>query len=116
MVLTGERYDELQREVVSLLDSYGLYEYPLDIDRVLSSMRIKERSYSELPSDVTEQMRSLSRDATTVIDGRNGLIRPTILFDETVPVRRIRFSKAHEAAHIYLEHLCDDEPYETEAN
>lgn len=115
MYLKPSRYEELNREVVDLVETYGIDEYPLDVFVLAGKMGIVLRSYSSIPLAKRSAFKGVSRDAFTIAPGEYEVDTTFICYDQDVNKGRLKHSIAHEIAHIWLEHPSDEEPFETEA-
>lgn len=110
--------EAIEVEVVNMLqDHFGHVAYPVDIDFLISKMGIELLPYSEDHRDWKRHISlNASSDAFTLCtpDFEYASIRfNTEAYSET----RIKFSKAHELGHIYLEHLdVNDARAESEAD
>lgn len=115
MLLSPARYEELNKEVVDLLDTYGLTSYPLDVFALAGKMGIVLRSYSSIPLSKRKEFEDVSKDAFTIAKGEYEVDTTFICFNQNAARGRRNHSIAHEISHIWLEHPSSDEPYETEA-
>ena len=115
MYLKPSRYEELNREVADLLETYGADDYPLDVFSLAGKMGIVLRPYSSIPLAKRAAFIDVSKDAFTIAPGKYEVDTTFICFDQNVNKGRQRQSLAHEIAHIWLEHPSDEEPFETEA-
>lgn len=116
MMLSPERYEELNQEAVNLLEDYGFRSFPLDVSALAARMGIALRPYSSIPHAKRQAFLDVSKDAFTIAEGEYEADATYICFDSNVSKGRLRHSIAHEIAHIWLEHPSHMEPYETEAN
>lgn len=115
MYLNPARYEELNREVADLMETYGVDEYPLDVFALAGRMGIVLRSYSSVPRAKLSLLKDASKDAFTIAPCDYEVDTTFICYDQDANRGRLRQSIAHEIAHIWLEHPSDKEPYETEA-
>lgn len=115
MYLGSSRYEELNREVADLMETYGVDEYPLDVFALAGRMGIVLRSYSSIPLAKRVAFQDVSKDAFTIAPGEYEVDTTFICYNQDINKGRLMQSIAHEIAHIWLEHPSDEEPYETEA-
>jgi len=115
MLLSSDRYEELNQEVVDLMEAYGFASFPMDVFELAGKMGIVLRPYSSIPLAKRSAFLEVSRDAFTIAAGEYETDTTFICYNESANRGRLRQSVAHEIAHIWLEHPSDDEPYETEA-
>ncbi len=115
MLLSPTRYEELNKEVVELLETYGTTSYPLDVFSLAGKMGIALRPYSSIPLSERREFEDVSKDAFTIAKGKYEVDTTFICFNQNTIKGRLNHSIAHEISHIWLEHPSSDEPYETEA-
>lgn len=115
MYLQPSRYEELNREVADLLETYSVDDYPLDVFALAGKMGIVLRPYSSIPLAKRSSFIDVSKDAFTIARGEYEVDTTFICFNQNANRGRLKQSIAHEIAHIWLEHPSDDEPFETEA-
>lgn len=115
MYLGPSRYEELNREVTDLVETYRVDGCRLDVFALAGRMGIVLRSYSSVPLAKRQAFMRASKDAFTIAPGNFEVDTTFICYNQDANEGRLRQSIAHEIAHIWLEHPSDDEPYETEA-
>ena len=116
MLLSSAKYEELNREVSDLLETYGFTGFPLDVFHLAERMGIRLRSYSSIPSASGVSLLDISKDAFAFLRDEGGIETAYVFYNSSAGRGRLRHSIAHEIAHIWLEHPSGEEPYETEAN
>ena len=102
-------------EVVELIEAYGIGVYPINVFALAAKMGIVLRPYSSIPFADRAAFVAVSKDAFTIADGKYETDTTFICFNENSNRSRLRQSICHEIAHIWLEHVDDEEPHETEA-
>ncbi len=115
MYLEPSRYEELNREVADLIETYDACAYPLDVFALAGRMGIVLRSYSSIPFAERSAFQNISKDAFTIASGEYEVDTTFICYNQNMNGGRLRQSIAHEIAHIWLEHPNDKDPFETEA-
>ena len=115
MLLSPERYEELNLEVLALIQAYGISTYPVDVFALAGQMGIALRPYSSIPLSKRHAFLDVSKDAFTIAEGQYKADATYICYNSNVNRGRLRHSIAHEIGHIWLEHPNDDEPHESEA-
>src|SRR5690554_5802066 len=109
------RYDFAKRKAREVLLSNDIKSLPVDVDRIyqnngiilFSETQAEELAMQELPSEFKD-----NRDihAVTQIERHNGrTIFITIVKNRGRVIGNVRFSKAHELGHIFLNHFHDFE-------
>lgn len=115
--LEDNRYDEIREEVANFIEDYGVTEYPFSMWALLRQMRIRLVPYSKLPESLRSEVETLWPNAVTLRPGDFNVARTVIFYNESHSRERIRFTLAHELAHIILEHpAVESEVYEAEAD
>lgn len=120
MNLPGKRYEEIIEKVISTFMKHEIESIPIDCFEIAEKMNIKLVRYSELDEAGLAAAKAQSEDGFCLLleDGEKPLIYEQwyILYDDTMPVKRIRFTIMHEIGHIVLEHLETSDLAEAEAN
>lgn len=116
MRLSSARYEDLNREVVDLLEAYGVTSFPLDVFYLAERMGIRLISYSAVSPASRTVLLDISKDAFTFLREERGIEVAYVFYNPNQSGGRLRHSIAHEIAHIWLEHPSGDERHETEAN
>lgn len=115
MLLKPSRYEELNREALDLLETYGVTNFPLDVFQLAKKMGICLKPYSSIPLAEFSALEEISEDAFTVSPGEYEIGSTFVCFNQNANKGRLRQDIAHEIAHIWLEHATSEEPFETEA-
>lgn len=117
-MLTREKEIEIEKAVVELLEEYeGLGSYPVSIGKVLKTLGVDLVPFSCLREGERRLALLASRDKAFNVTSRD-YMRAQVVFDDTRGsyFYRARFSGAHEAGHIWLEHDSSTPGNEAEAN
>ena len=116
--LPSNRYDEIRLTVSNLIEDWGISVYPFCIWSLLRKMGISVVPYSALPEDIRNTLLTYYPDAFTIYPSDFNPVKTTIYYNDEIANRnRIRFTLAHELAHLVLMHLgTDDIIYEHEAD
>ncbi len=117
-MLTREKEIEIEKAVVELLeDCEGLGTYPVSIVNVLEAMGVDIVPFSSLTEEEKQLSLLASRDKAFNITSHD-YMRAQVVVDDTRGsyFYRARFSGAHEAGHIWLEHDETTPNREAEAN
>ena len=117
MRLPDKRYEEIKARVVRLFQETDLKAIPVDAWSLAKKLDIELIPYSAL----TEEQR---KAALQLCDGgmkfrqedASGASRQVIIYDDSVPPGRQRFSILHEIGHIVLGHRQDSELADAEAD
>lgn len=102
------RYDEIREAVVNLIEDYGIRSYPFSVVDLIERIGIKLIKYSSLPNGVQSMLLALRPNALTRIEIFQGTQSVTIFYNDAHPITRIRFTLAHELAHVVLGHINSD--------
>lgn len=117
MAIASYRYREIEETIVEFLSDFGRVSYPFDIFGFLLSLGIRLIPYSNLPLENRRALMSAFPDAVTPRPQYFDVRKTTIFYNDIgKDAERVRFTLAHELAHLILEHPSDDEPFESEAN
>ena len=115
--LLGERYDEIREAVADLIEDWGISRYPFSIWKLLRAMGIRVIPYSALPQRLKEIVELHWPDAISVYPPDFNPAKTIIFYNDARDRFRIRFTLAHELAHLVLGHPDTGEPkYEDEAD
>lgn len=117
MRLLDKRYEQIKAQVVQLFQETDLKTIPVDAWALAEKLTIKLIPYSAL----TEEQREA---ALQLCDGAmkfkkqdvSGAFFQVIIYDDSVPFGRQRFSILHEIGHIVLGHRQDSELADAEAD
>ncbi len=100
--LAEARYDEIRSVVADLIEDWGISTYPFSIWELLRRMGIRVFRYSELPEQLRSEVMCCWPDAITCYPSDLNPTRTIILYNDFRERRRIRFTVAHELAHLIL--------------
>lgn len=117
-LLPDSRYDEIRSAVADLIEDWGISVYPFSIRSLLQRMGITVVPYSALSSDIGAFLKENGQDAFTAYPPDFNPRKTTTCYNDKVSSRgRMRFTFAHELAHLVLEHPdSGEEVYEHEAD
>ena len=111
------RYEEIRAAVADLIEDWGIAAYPFSIWSLLKKMGIRTISYSSLPRCLAKEMRLYWPDALTIYPPDFNPAKTIIFYNDKQDREHIRFTLAHELAHLVLTHSgTDEEIYEHEAD
>jgi Zn-dependent peptidase ImmA (M78 family) len=116
--LPDKRYDEVRSAAADVIEDWGISIYPFSIWELLRKIGIRVYRYSELQKESQETLKAYYPDGITMRFSDYDPRRIKIyLNDIEKSPERIRFTLAHELAHIVLEHPgTGEEIYEHEAD
>lgn len=115
--LAGTRYDEIRSIVADLIEDWGISAYPFSVWELLRRMGIRTFRYSELPERLRSEVMRYWPDAITIYPPDFNPARTIIFYNDCREQKRIRFTVAHELAHLILMHPGTGEKvYEDEAD
>lgn len=115
--LEDSRYDEIREEVADFIEDYGVTEYPFSMWALLRQMRISLVPYSKLHEHLRAEVEGAWPNAVTLRPDDFDAARTAIFYNDSHPRERIRFTLAHELAHIILEHpAIESDAHEAEAD
>ncbi len=115
--LKSDRYDEIRSIVADLIEDWDISVYPLSVWQLVHRMGIQLIPYSELPEQLRTKVITYWPDAITIYPADFNPARTFILYNENLERERIRFTVAHELAHLILMHpSTGKEQYEHEAD
>ena len=99
-------------EVVDFLETYNVTTYPISLTKLATKMKVPLIAYGSCQdSKINLTLCKLEDSFLILLHGKS-----FIFFNDKQRYTRIRFSIAHEMAHIWLEHSEDTEINEAEAN
>ena len=110
--LNNVKYEHLKQEVADIIETYGINVYPFNVGKLAHKIGIQTISYKRLNPSIEDICFSISKDGFTIWVHN----QPYIFFNSEICCERLRFSLAHEIAHIWLEHTKNSEENEAEAN
>lgn len=117
LAIAPHRYREIEETIVEFLSDFGKVSYPFDIFGFLLGLGIRLVPYSSLPLKNLRALMLAYPDAVTRRPQNFDVRKMTIFYNDIGrDAERVRFTLAHELAHLVLEHPSDDEPFESEAN
>lgn len=113
----ARRYDEIREEVANLIEDFGIEVYPFSIWKLLRKMGIRIVPYSYLEERFRNEVEEVWPEAFTLRPDNFDPSRTVIFYNDFKPRERIRFTLAHELAHLTLGHPnSDDYVFENEAD
>lgn len=117
LFLKAERYEEIRCEVANFIEDWGIQFYPFSITELINKMGIQIVPYSSLPEPLRKKVAAYYPNAITLYPKDLSSSETTIFYEGSMSSGRIRFTLAHELAHLALGHPCTGElVYEHEAD
>ncbi|MDR1183329.1 MAG: ImmA/IrrE family metallo-endopeptidase [Coriobacteriales bacterium] len=116
MRIDNRRCEEIKRIIVEFLEDYEAVDYPLDLFRVFTRIGLPLIRYSDLPEGIKAILVSVYEDAFAITQHSPKGLQAIVFYNDMQPETRMRFSLAHELAHIILEHRGETPQLEREAN
>lgn len=117
MRLSGNRYDEIEQEVVKLFEKLNISRFPIDCFEVCNQLGIAVIPYSKLSQKQRMHIAILSEDGFNVLlEIAKDKFVHEIYYNDSMPDRRTRFTIMHEVGHIILDHTEHSDLGESEAN
>lgn len=98
------RYDEIREEVANFIEDFGIEAYPFSIWVLLKRMGIRLIPYSALPDQLRDEIEEAWPEAITLRPDNFNAAGTVIFYNDQRSRERIRFTLAHELAHLVLEH------------
>ncbi len=115
--LSGIRYDEIRSTVADLIEDWGISVYPFSVWELVRRMGIRTIRYSELPEWLRIEVELYWPDAITIYPPDFNPARTVIFYNDRFDREHIRFTVAHELAHLVLMHPdTGEDVYEHEAD
>lgn len=115
--LTSNRYEEIRSTVADLIEDWDISVYPFSVWELARRMGIRTIRYSELPEWLCVEVELYWPNAITIYPSDFNPSRTFIFYNDRFDRERIRFTIAHELAHLVLTHPGTGEDiYEHEAN
>lgn len=115
--LTSARYEEIRSTVADLIEDWGISVYPFSVWELVRRMGIRTIRYSELPEWLRVEVELYWPDAITIYPPDFNPARTVIFYNDHQDREHIRFTVAHELAHLVLMHPgTDEETHEHEAD
>jgi len=116
VLIPGARRGMIKEAVINLLTAAGIHQLPVALHQIAGKME-----WGLVPYAVARQqgLRLVSTDGCTVARQTEGRREYIVLYNEAMDRRRIRWTIAHEFAHIALGHLdgqSEKKIFEAEAN
>ncbi len=103
------RYDEIRSTVADLIEDWGIKIYPFSVWSLVRRMGIRTIRYSELPERLRTRVMTHWPDAITVYPPDFNPAKTFIFYNDYQSREHIRFTIAHELAHLVLMHPGDGE-------
>lgn len=117
MRLTGNRYDEIEDEVIKMYSGITIKSFPIDCFEICEQLGIVYIPYSSLSFKKKEALGIGSQDGLHALwEMSKGNFVFIIYYNDNLPPRRIRFTIMHELGHIFLDHTEHSDLAESEAN
>ena len=114
---SSERYEEIRAAVADLIEDWGITVYPFSIWSLLKKMGIRTVRYSSLPEWLAKQVKAHWPDALTIYPPDFNPAKTITFYNDDQDREHIRFTLAHELAHLVLMHPgTEEEVYEHEAD
>lgn len=114
---SSDRYEEIRTTVADLIEDWGITTYPFSIWSLLNKMGIRTIRYSSLPNHLVKWVKLYWPDALTIYPPDFNPAKTIIFYNDKQDREHIRFTLAHELAHLVLMHPgTDEEMYEHEAD
>ena len=115
--LAYDRYEEIRSTVADLIEDWGISVYPFSVWELVRRMGIRTIRYSELPEWLRIEVELYWPDAITIYLPDFNPARTVIFYSDRLDRERIRFTIAHELAHLVLMHPdTGEDVYEHEAD
>ncbi len=115
--LASGRYDEIRSTVADLIEDWGINVYPFSVWELVRRMGIRTVRYSELPEWLRAEVELYWPDAVTIYPPDFNPSRTVIFYNDRQDREHVRFTIAHELAHLVLMHPgTGEEIYEHEAD
>ncbi|MBQ9209537.1 MAG: ImmA/IrrE family metallo-endopeptidase [Oscillospiraceae bacterium] len=117
MRLSGNRYDEIEREVIKLFTKLMINRLPVDCYEICKQLGIEVVPYSMMSEKKRKMLTMASEDGCHALwEIDEGVYVIVIYYNDEMPGRRIRFTIMHELGHIILGHSEHSDLAESEAN
>lgn len=117
MRLSGNRYYEIEREVIKLFEKLIINRFPFDCFEICKQLEFVVVPYSKLSEKKRNMLNICSEDGCHVLwETNKDEFVNVIYYNDCMPGCRIRFTIMHEIAHIILDHTEHSELAESEAN
>lgn len=115
--LPSIRYEEIRATVADLIEDWGIAVYPFSVWSLVRRMGIRTIRYSVLPGRLREETGHYWPLAITVYPPNFDPSKTVIFYNDSRSRKQIRFTIAHELAHLALMHPdTGEEIYEHEAD
>jgi len=112
MAVSNKRYEVIKTIITDFLEDYDVNSWPFNIIGLMRNVGIAVVRYSSFSLLTRPLLMTASEDSFYAKIGN----RYTVFYNDSAPETRVRFSLAHELAHIVLEHLEESDDAEVEAN
>ena len=117
MRLSGNRYNEIDKEVIKLFELLTINKFPLNCFKICEQLGFELIPYSQLPKKKRKALIKESEDGCHALwEIEKGRFAFIIYYNDDMPERRIRFTIMHEIGHIILNHTEHSDLAESEAN
>lgn len=115
--LSARRCEELRTLAADLIEDFGVTEYPLGIWDLLRRLGVRLIPYSALPAWLRKWTIRCYPDAVTIFPEDFNPARTIVFYNDAVSRGHVRFTLAHELAHLVLQHSGTGEDiYEHESD
>lgn len=115
--LSPERCEELKAIAADLIEDFGITEYPFGIWSLLRTLGVRRIPYSALPGWLRGQTLRCYPDAVSLFPPAFNPARTIVFYNDAMSRERVRFTLAHELAHLVLQHPdTGEDVYEHEAD
>ena len=115
--LAYDRYEEIRSTVADLIEDWGISVYPFSVWELVRRMGIRTIRYSELPEWLRIEVELYWPDAITLYPPDFNPAKTVIFYNDRFDREHIRFTVAHELAHLVLMHPdTGEDVYEHEAD
>ncbi len=102
--LVSGRYEEIRSTVADLIEDWGISVYPFSVWELVRRMGIRTIRYSELPEWLRAEVEPYWPDAITIYPRDFNPLRTIIFYNDRQDREHVRFTIAHELAHLVLMH------------
>lgn len=115
--LAPDRYDEIRSTVADLIEDWNISVYPFSVWEFVHRLGIRTIRYSELPEWLRIEVELYWPDAITIYPSDFNPAKTIVFYNDLQDREHIRFTIAHELAHLVLMHPdTGEDVYEHEAD